>query len=263
MEAVPILHCKGPPDEQKVPSYDWTETSTSIFIREPFNTSDVVASDFLARSLASLKGSDEQILDRIYAVLPPPSIAKTLIDLRFDRINWLWNVQHRPTFLNECEQFWRLRSEDRARVDPAWLALYAQTLALGANADADSLPDECVAYLPLASGQAHILWFETSKLALELAKWAVKPQFRVIQVSASNLFGNLLNALSQTIILFGPLISPIGSAYAIRRCFSIGPNGAHFGIWLGKHRVAFKHPPSSDFSKSSGRDSSRPDDGSA
>ncbi|KII86974.1 hypothetical protein PLICRDRAFT_276408 [Plicaturopsis crispa FD-325 SS-3] len=215
-EAEPVDHAQGPPDEQKVPSYDWTETSTSIFIREPFNTSDVVASDFLARSLASLKGSDEQILDRIYAVLPPPSIAKTLIDLRFDRINWLWNVQHRPTFLNECEQFWGLRSEDRARVDPAWLALYAQTLALGANADADSLPDECVAYLPLASGQAHILWFETSKLALELAKWAVKPQFRVIQ----------------TIILFGPLISPIGSAYAIRRCFSIGPNGAHFGIWL-------------------------------
>ncbi|ERS97611.1 hypothetical protein HMPREF1624_05782 [Sporothrix schenckii ATCC 58251] len=54
------------------------------------------------------------------SVLLPPRVARQVVAFHMDHLRWHHNAFHGPTFVAQCEQFWRTGTADH----PLWLALY-------------------------------------------------------------------------------------------------------------------------------------------
>lgn len=67
-----------------------------------------------------------EVTDPLLASLPDEDLSKALVDFFFEELCWLYDVFHRPTFLDECSQLFGnvAVQQSKKRVDPAWLACY-------------------------------------------------------------------------------------------------------------------------------------------
>lgn len=114
----------------------------------------------------------------IVQALPKRETCRILLKAYHDFIDDDWHYTHRPSFTDQCEQFLAMNSpQDVDRIDPAWLALFTNTLAHGARALTLRDPSHGL------GAALHVKLHAATELALTHAEWTARPQARVIQVS--------------------------------------------------------------------------------
>ncbi|KAI1486023.1 hypothetical protein F5X96DRAFT_657110 [Biscogniauxia mediterranea] len=75
-----------------------------------------------------LKSTDLSEDGSANADIPHPHLARKLVVYHIQSLCWHHNAIHSPTFLDECESFWKTGSV----VDPCWMALYYAVLSSAA-----------------------------------------------------------------------------------------------------------------------------------
>ncbi|CAK7235490.1 hypothetical protein SBRCBS47491_009310 [Sporothrix bragantina] len=79
-------------------------------------------------------------------VLLPPAVARQVVQFHMDHLRWHHNAFHGPTFLAQCEQFWRTGTADH----PLWLALYFAVCSVSLWTLLNNAPARAVVLDPLA-----------------------------------------------------------------------------------------------------------------
>ncbi|GAA5984284.1 hypothetical protein JCM11641_005902 [Rhodosporidiobolus odoratus] len=117
-------------------------------------------------------------MSKVLPCLPSRDVSDMLLEKYTQAVSWFYSILHPPAFLAEYERWQEMVRDGRQlEVDPLWLAMYLMVLALGldsaGNLNTQPYPDR---------NETCRTWYAASIRLFQLADWAHKPQFRVIQL---------------------------------------------------------------------------------
>lgn len=131
------------------------------------------------------------LVDALRQVVQSSEEARTLLQVYDEYFAWAVGGTVLTTFRTEAGAFWQLSStNDRASIDPAWIAVYASALSFGArvkrNKQGDEQADQLYSLAKFALSVrdpcAHRDHLRLSDhCALQMAKWEGTPQIRIVQ----------------------------------------------------------------------------------
>ncbi|KAK9896836.1 hypothetical protein P389DRAFT_49941 [Cystobasidium minutum MCA 4210] len=126
---------------------------------------------------------NERDASQILAAMPSRRDSDILVEEFMKDAHWMYNVIHRPTFLQEVNELWTCVGEgNTSRIDPAWLSLYFMVLCWGATT-LDPSKQQLSCARQFKSGKRDIpeRWKCAAQRALRAADWAERPQIRTLQ----------------------------------------------------------------------------------
>ncbi|KAK9893390.1 hypothetical protein P389DRAFT_175407 [Cystobasidium minutum MCA 4210] len=142
---------------------------------------------------------NENDMSALLAAMPSRRDSDILVEEFMKDVNWIYNVIHRPTFMQEVAELWSCVAEgNTSRIDPAWLSLYFMVLCWGATTlDPSKCQLNAVKNSKFGKRDVSDYWRGAAQKALRAAEWVVRPQIRTLQAICLLLNWQTPGALSQ------------------------------------------------------------------